>query len=340
MKRFISIIFMALLVAVTLAGCSRDNKSSNNNKLVDNKKKISVVSTIFPSYDFTREIAGDKADVTMLLPPGSESHSFEPTPQDIIKIQNCNIFIYVGGESDQWAKDVLESMDTSKMKIITLMDCVQVFEEEIVEGMEEEEHTDGEEHTDDHETDEEHAEDYVGEEPEYDEHVWTSPKNAKLIVQKISDVLCQADTANAAIYQENTGDYLTKLDELDSKFQDAVDNGKRKTIVFGDRFPFRYFADAYGLEYYAAFPGCSTETEASAATVKFLIDKINTEKIPVVFHIELSNEKMADTISEATGAKVLLLHACHNISKSDFEKGKNYIDLMTGNVEVLKEALQ
>jgi zinc transport system substrate-binding protein len=233
-------------------------------------------------------------------------------------------------------------MDTSKMKIITLMDCVQVVEEEVVEGMEEEEHTE------DHETEEEHAhgeekEDahaHGEQEPEYDEHVWTSPKNVKRIVQKISDALCEADTANAAFYQTNTEDYLTKLDELDSKFQDAVDNSKRKTIVFGDRFPFRYFADAYGLEYYAAFPGCSTETEASAATVKFLIDKINTEKIPVVFHIELSNEKMADTISEATGAKVLLMHACHNISKSDFERGKSYIELMTDNVEALKEALQ
>jgi zinc transport system substrate-binding protein len=222
------------------------------------------------------------------------------------------------------------------------MDCVQVVEEEVVEGMEEEEHTE------DHETEEEHAhgeekEDahaHGEQEPEYDEHVWTSPKNVKRIVQKISDALCEADTANAAFYQTNTEDYLTKLDELDSKFQDAVDNSKRKTIVFGDRFPFRYFADAYGLEYYAAFPGCSTETEASAATVKFLIDKINTEKIPVVFHIELSNEKMADTISEATGAKVLLMHACHNISKSDFERGKSYIELMTDNVEALKEALQ
>ncbi|WP_313133192.1 metal ABC transporter substrate-binding protein [Anaerocolumna sp.] len=342
MKRFISLIFMALLVAVPLAGCSRSSKSYTNNKLVDNGEKISVVSTIFPSYDFTREVAGDKADVTMLLPPGSESHSFEPTPQDIIKIQNCDIFLYVGGESDQWVNEVLESMDTSKMKIITLMDCVQVVEEEVVEGMEEEEHTD------DHETEEEHADgeekehahDHGEEEPEYDEHVWTSPKNAKRIVQIISDALCDTDTANAAFYQTNTEDYLTKLDELDSKFQDAVDNNKRKTIVFGDRFPFRYFADAYGLKYFAAFPGCSTETEASAATVKFLIDKINTEKIPVVFHIELSNEKMADTISEATGAKVLLMHACHNISKSDFESGKNYIELMTANVEALKEALQ
>jgi zinc transport system substrate-binding protein len=369
MKRFISFIFIVLFITVTLAGCGKTSKSVNNYESEDKKKKVSVVTTIFPPYDFTREVAGDMADITMLLPPASESHSFEPTPQDIIKIQNCDIFIYVGGESDEWVKDVLESMDTSKMKIITLMDCVQIVEEEIVEGMEAEEHTDGhgteedtndletQEDTDDHETQkdtdghetkedtdnheaEEHAVDHETEEPEYDEHIWTSPQNAKLIVQKISDTLCEADSSNASVYQENTADYLTRLDELDSKFQDVMNNAKRKTIVFGDRFPFRYFADAYGLEYYAAFPGCATETEVSAATVKFLIDKINAENIPVVFHIELSNEKMADTISEATGAKVLLLHACHNISKLDFESGKTYIDLMDGNVEALKEALK
>jgi zinc transport system substrate-binding protein len=153
-------------------------------------------------------------------------------------------------------------------------------------------------------------------------------------------VLCEVDAANAAVYQQNTTAYLGKLDELDGKFQAVVDAAVRKTFVFGDRFPFRYFADAYGLNYFAAFPGCSTETEASAKTVAFLIDKINKEKIPVVFHIELSNEKMADTINEATGAKVLLLHACHNISKVDFEAGKTYVDIMTGNVDALKEALQ
>jgi zinc transport system substrate-binding protein len=190
--------------------------------------------------------------------------------------------------------------------------------------------------------DEEEAEEPAegGEEaPEYDEHVWTSPRNAKLIAQKISDALCEVDAANAETYKKNTTSYLTQLDELDAKFQAVVDNAARKTIVFGDRFPFRYFADAYGLDYFAAFPGCATETEASPATVKFLIDKVKAENIPVVFHIEMSNEKMANTISEATGAKVLLLHACHNISQADFSAGKTYIDLMTSNVDALKEAL-
>lgn len=327
MKRFISFILVALLATIALAGCGQSSVPASSAPPPGSDKKISVVATIFPPYDFTREIAGDRADVTMLLPPAAESHSYEPTPQDIIKIQNCDAFIYVGGESDEWVNEVLESMDTSHMKIITLMDCVEAVEEEIIEGMEEEEA-------------EEPAAAGEPEEPEYDEHVWTSPANAKLIVQKISDALCGIDAANAPAYQQNTASYLAQLDELDARFQDVADGAIRKTIVFGDRFPFRYFADAYGLSYFAAFPGCSTETEASAATVKFLIDKINAEKIPVVFHIELSNEKMANTISEATGAKVLLLHACHNISKDDFANGLSYLDLMARNVDALKEALQ
>jgi zinc transport system substrate-binding protein len=257
----------------------------------------------------------------MLLPPGAESHSFEPTPQDIIRVQNCDVFVYVGGESDAWVERILESMDTGRIKIITLMDCVEVVEELVVEGMEEEE-----------EEEEEGG-------PEYDEHVWTSPKNAKLIVQKIAEALEQKDPPNAAVYEKNTSAYLAKLTELDNSFQNMISGAKRKTMVFGDRFPFRYFADAYGLSYFAAFPGCSTETECSAATIVFLVDKVKAEKIPVVFHIELSNEKIADTICEETGAKKLLLHAVHNISKRDFDRGENYYDLMTRNVQNLREAL-
>jgi zinc transport system substrate-binding protein len=318
MKKTAQIALALLIFALAITGCVRQNKP-------DESGKISVVATIFPPYDFARAVAGDLADITMLLPPASESHSFEPTPRDITTIQSCDVFIYVGGESDAWVNEVLGSIDTSNIKIITLMDCVEAVEEEVVEGMQ----------------DTEEAETNSGgeEEPEYDEHVWTSPRNAKLIVQRISDTLCEVDAANAVTYRANTDSYLAQLDELDAAFNAVVANAVRKTIVFGDRFPFRYFADAYGLDYFAAFPGCSTETEPSAATVKFLIDKINAEKIPVVFHIELSNEKMADTISEATGAKVLLLHACHNISRTDFNNGRTYLEIMNENVAALREAL-
>jgi zinc transport system substrate-binding protein len=305
MKKWTVILFLVLFAAV----CGQA------------EAKISVVTTIFPCYDFARVVAEDGAEIAMLLRPGSESHSFEPTPQDIIKIQNCDMFVYVGGESDEWVKGILESIDTSKMKVVTLMDCVEVVELEIVEGMVEED---------------------VGEseEPEYDEHVWTSPRNAELIVRKISDALCGADPANAEAYKKNTAAYLVKLGELDAAFRKVVDGAARKTLVFGDRFPFRYFADAYGLKYFAAFPGCSTETEASAATVAFLIDKVRAEKIPAVFHIELSNEKIADAICEETGAKKLLLHACHNITRADFENGATYLSLMEQNVKNLGEALR
>jgi zinc transport system substrate-binding protein len=305
-------------------GCGKSNKPAD---AIAGNAKISIVATIFPPYDFARAIAGDNAEITMLLPPGSESHSFEPRPQDIIKIRKSGVFIHVGGESDAWVKDILKSVDNPNMKIVTLMDCVETVEEEIVEGMQ---------------TEEENAKEggEKSEEPEYDEHVWTSPRNAKLIVRKISETLRDADPSNAETYQKNTEAYLSRLDELDAKFKGVVDSAARKMLVFGDRFPFRYFADAYGLKYFAAFPGCATETEASAKTVAFLIDKVKKEKIPVVFHIELSNEKMARAIAEAAGAKALLLHSCHNVTKADFESGKTYTDFMTANVDALREALK
>ena len=324
MKKILSLLLGACLA---LSGCAQNAASAPSTDTAEAGEKISVVSTIFAPYDFVRQIAGALAEVTMLLPPGTESHSYELTPQDIIKIQNCDIFVYVGGDSDAWIHEVLESMDTGKMKIITLMDCVEVVEEEIVEGMEND-------HDDDHHGhDEDHAQ-------EYDEHVWTSPRNAKNIVSKLSDALCGTDPANAVAYKANAEAYKTLLDALDARFRAVVDGAARRTLIFGDRFPFRYLADAYGLEYYAAFPGCSTETEASAATVAFLIDKARAEGIPVVFHVELSNKKMANTIGEETGAQVLLLHACHNVTRDEMADGITYLELMNQNVENLKEALK
>ena len=326
-KTIMPVLVLIIIMAVAMPGCgsgaagSRDNGSGIGNS---DGGRVSVVATIFAPYDFARAIAGDRADVTMLLPPGSESHSFEPTPQDTITVQDCDVFIYVGGDSDAWVDRILDSMDTGNMQVVTLMDCVDLVEEELKEGMEEDDEGEGDEEEGD----------------ELDEHVWTSPRNAKLIVQKISDAICEADAKNASYYKDNTSAYLKKLDELDAAFRGVVDGAARKTMIFADRFPFRYFADAYGLDYFAAFPGCSTETEPSAKTVAFLVDKVKDEQIPVVFHIELSNEKMADVICEATGAKKRLLHACHNVSKEDFESGATYLSLMTKNIEPLREALR
>jgi zinc transport system substrate-binding protein len=320
MKRVYTFVLLFLVVCLgVFSGGNRDARRANG--------KITVTATIFPPYDFTRAVAGDKVNLYMLLPPGAESHSFEPTPRDIITIQNSDVFIYIGGEFDVWVDRILGSMDTKNMKILRLMDTVDVVEEEIVEGMEEEEE------------DPLLALD-VEIEPEYDEHIWTSPQNTARMAWVIADALCEKDPANAALYRQNADGYRAKLDALDAAFRKVTDNAKRKTLVFGDRYPFRYFSDLYGLSYFAAFPGCSTETEPSAATVAFLIDKIRAEKIPVVFYIELSNEKMADTIAEETGAKKRLLHAAHNISKRDFDAGLTYLDLMTRNVNTLREALQ
>jgi len=307
---------------------------------VNAKDKLSIVTTTFPPFDFVRQIAGDKVNLSMLLPPGAESHSFEPTPRDIISVQKCDIFIHVGGGGDAWVERILKSMNTKNKKVYAMMESVEVVEEETVEGMEEEK---------------EPAKrgGYIArffafisgrsknqaKEIEYDEHVWTSPRNAILIVQKITELLCEADPDNANFYRQNSSVYIKSLEELDAAFKQVIAGAKRKIIVFGDRFPFRYFANAYGLKYFAAFPGCSTDTEASAATVAFLINKIKSEHIPVVFHIELSNERMADAISAETGAKKLLLHACHNVSKQDLDAGLGYLDFMRRNVDNLRQAL-
>ncbi|MDR1894700.1 MAG: metal ABC transporter substrate-binding protein [Spirochaetales bacterium] len=315
MKRRCTIIFILTALAgaaLFLTACTPRSAGAEGEGL-----KVTV--TVFPSYDFIRQIAGDKVSLTMLLPPGAESHSFEPTPRDIITLQNSDIFIYVGGESETWVDRILDTLDTSKIRIISLMDIVEVVEEEIVEGMEEEEEEE--------------------EGPAYDEHVWTSPEKAMEIVRVFTGVLGEADPDNRDFYQSRSLAYLEELEEVDAAFRKAVEEGRRKTLVFGDRFPFRYFADTYGLSYYAAFPGCSTETECSAGTLAFLIDKVKAEEIPVVFHIELSNEGIVNALAEATGAKKRLLHAAHNVSKRDFDSGVTYLEIMRGNVVNLAEAL-
>ncbi|MCL1916426.1 MAG: metal ABC transporter substrate-binding protein [Desulfovibrionaceae bacterium] len=285
---------------------------------------LKVVATNFPAYDFAREIAGERARVLMLLPPGGESHSFEPAPRDIIAIRNCDLFIHTGGNSDRWTEKILASLDTGGIRVLKMIELVNPLEEEVTEGMDT-----GRSASGGHETDV----------PEYDEHVWTAPLNACLIVQALARAFAELDPEHAACYQDNSAAYLQKLRALDAELRALTANAARRTVIFADRFPFRYLAAAYDLRYYAAFPGCSAETDAGAATVAFLINKIKTEKIPVVFHMEFSNEKMADAISEDTGAKKLLLHACHNISKADFESGAGYLSIMRRNAAKLKEAL-
>ena len=255
------------------------------------------------------------------MKPGEESHSYEPTPQDIIAIQNCDLFIYVGGENDEWVEDILSSMDTGRMATLRLVDCVDTVEEEHVEGMKgnhrEEEENQGED----------------------DEHVWTSPLNAVKIVEQIKEELCEIDSENAPDYEENAEAYVAQLKELDQEFQDVVDHSKRKLMIFGDRFPFRYFAEAYGLDYYAAFSGCASDTEPSAATMAFLINKVQDENIKTVLKMELSNENIAKAIAEATNADVKEFYSCHNLTAEQFADGETYLSLMEKNVETLREVL-
>lgn len=343
-------------------------------------QKISVVTTIFPQYDFVRQIAGDSVELKMLLKPGEETHSYEPTPQDIIAIQNSDLFIYVGGENDSWVEDILESMPDNGRKTLKLADCVDTVEEEHVEGMKEERGHDHEEH--DHEehghdsesdthldqdsdveeehllqeqevqethsdadseaqTDGEHGNDSseTVSVHEIDEHVWTSPKNAEKIVERITDLLCEADEAHAAEYQTNAVDYEQQLEELDQEFRDVVDHSERNLLIFGDRFPFRYFADEYGLDYYAAFSGCASDTEPSAATMAFLINKVKEEQVPTVLKMELSNDNISKAIAEAAGTDVKVFYSCHNLTVEEFENGETYLSMMKKNVETLKEVL-
>lgn len=492
MKRILMLSSM-ILVVLFLAACGISGQpatlSSGN---------IKIVTTIFPPYDFAREIAKDKADITLLLKPGAESHSFEPTPQDIKTIENADLFIYTGSENDVWVEDLLASLGDRALQTMRLIDCVPTVTEEVLEGMEHEHEEDLHDgvfedadvqdrtladwqgdwqsvypylldgtldpvfahkaaekqdkteaeykayYTAGYQTDIEritidgdtiaffengkpitakyiyegfriltyesgkkgvryqfqsadpasaapkyiqfsdheigpvdHAEHFhifmgndgfdklseemenwptyydsslTGDEvldemlshdheEEIDEHVWTSPANAMQIAEKIAEKLMEIDSENALFYSKNAVIYTGQLKELDAKFKSVVANSKRKTILFGDRFPFRYLADAYGLTYYAAFTGCSTETEADPATIAFLIDQVKKEDLPVVFTIELSNGKIADAICDATHAQKRMLHSCHNLSAKEVEEGATYLSLMEQNLEVLKEAL-
>ena len=343
----------SLILGMMLTGCGMSGQQTEQNggkeQNTEENKKISVVATIFPQYDFVRQIAGDDVELKMLLKPGEETHSYEPTPQDMIAIQNSDLFIYVGGENDAWVEDILESMPDNGRTTLKLVDCVDTVEEEYVEGMKEERGHDHDDHDDHDEDDAEHDEDEADHEEhgqedthsvhEIDEHVWTSPVNAVKIVEQIKEELCELDPENASVYEENAEAYVEQLKELDQEFQDVVDHSKRKLMIFGDRFPFRYFAEEYDLDYYAAFSGCASDTEPSAATMAFLINKVRDENIKTVLKMELSNENIAKAIAEATNADVKEFYSCHNLTAEQFADGETYLSLMEKNVETLREVL-
>lgn len=321
-KKIIAVLCMLVMITAIFTGCS-DKKDGDNDK-------IKVVCTIFPQYDWVKEIVGDnsdKIDLTILLDNGVDLHSYQPTANDIAKIASCDVFIYVGGESDAWVDDALKESVNKDMKVINMMDVLgsSVKEEELVEGMQGEEEEEEEE-----------------EGPEYDEHIWLSVKNAKTICKSIEETLASVDSDNAAKYKSNCDAYTAKLDNLDKEFADTVSKSNNKTVLFGDRFPFRYLVDDYGLKYYAAFVGCSAETEASFKTVVFLAGKLNDLKLPAVLVIENSDQKIAQTVINNTNTKdqkILVMDSMQSVTSKDVDSGTTYFQIMEDNLKVLKEAL-
>ena len=394
------IAFSCVLTACTpRRGTASSDSSSNPLKGAEasGDTRLNVVTTLFPYYDFLRQIAGDSIRLTMVVPAGMDSHSFEPTPADMITIQNADLLVCNGGTMEQWLSQVLDSFGegTGPKRVVTMMDCVDVVQEEIVEGMEDGEahdhghthvHADGTVHAGDHDHesedhahseeehepedhvyseeehdteehihsedehdmedvavhDEDHAQEYLDEddghgvEIEYDEHIWTSPVNAKKVGRRAGGGAGTGRSGARGFLAENCASYQDKLTELDAEFREVVSHAKRRLVVFGDKFPLRYFFDEYGLEYRAAFSGCSTDTEPSAKTIAYLIDKVREEQIPAVYYLELSSPRVAEIIGEETGAEPLLFHSCHNVTRHQFDSGVTYLELMEQNVKNLK----
>ncbi len=284
------------------------------------QRPVSVVTTGFAPYDFARQVAGDDAAVTMLLAPGEESHTFEPTPQDILLIEQCDVFIYGGGESDAWVDDILSSLKGSRI-VVRMMDVVEVQEEVLLDSMEGE------------------ADEAEDGEKEYDEHVWTSVANAAQITEAIRQALCDADPAHAVAYQKRAEAYMAQLKAMDKAFLQLGREAVGKSFVVGDRFPFLYFAQRYGFTFYAAFPGCSAQSNANPRTIAALTQRIRRQNLPVVFKVDMSSGNVAQTISRATGAKVLTLYSAHTITAEDFMNGETYLSLMQRNLDALRAAM-
>ena len=332
MKKIVSLL-LSLCLPLGLAACGVSAAPPAEDG------RLTIVATDFPAYDFARAVCGEAGDVSLLLPPGTESHSYEPTPRNILDVQACDLFIYVGGESDTWVDTILESLDTP-VETLKMVDCVELLEEEPLEGMtvRGHDHDHGGDGHDDHDEDEDHDHGRgLGEMVEADEHVWTSPVNAAAIVTAIGERAAALDPDNEAVYRANAADYEAEILKLDGEFRDFFATVADKTMVFGDRFPLRYFAEEYDLTCYAAFPGCSTQTEPSAATVAFLTETVKEQHLPAVYYIEFSNHLVADSIAEAAGVGTDMFHTCHNVSSEDLNSGATYLSLMRRNLETLRE---
>ena len=276
--------------------------------------RLNVVAANFPCYDFARQVLGDRGDVALLIKPGVEVHAYEPTPADIIAIGQADLFVYIGGESDTWADNILAGFDGGDAPAtLRMMDAVTPLEEE--------------------------GDDAVHDTPEYDEHIWTSPKNAMAMVSALADTLCGLDAANASAYRAAADGYIAQISALDAAFEDVAANGARRELVFADRFPFLYFTREYGLDYLAAFPSCTADTEPTPQVLMKLIQRVVEDKIPAVYAIELSTQAVARTVAEETGAEILTLHSMQTVTQAEFETGETYVSIMTRNLEALRRGL-
>ena len=318
MKKLLSIIFAVIIVALTLCSCGSENVKTDG---------LNIICTAFPQYDFVKNIIGSEEGLTLLLDDGSDLHSYEPTAQDIIRIGSADIFIYGGGVSDDWAEGVIRSANNPSLKVIATMDLVSTLKEEYVAGMQQENHV--------HEHHDAHSGDHSGE----DEHIWLSLKNAITITRSLCETICEADPDNEEKYRLNTKNYISQLTELDKEYSNVISSSARKTVLFADRFPFRYLTEDYGLTYFAAFAGCSSESEASFETMAFLIDKTKELNLPFVLTIDGSDGSLAKTVCESSGAKTAVLNSCQSVSSVDIASGTSYINIMESNLEVLREAL-
>ena len=359
-----SVVFIVTISMILgMAGCGKTTEKEDNYRL-------KIVTSLFPYYDMARAVIGDVKgiDLKMTVTPGQDSHSFEPTPSDVIQMENADVLIYNGGSLETWIDTLLDSLNNKNQIQMKMMDYVDVLNEEIVEGMDtrfeehdhdehshkEDNHNKGkhkedshseenhkeDNHSEDSSNDSEfHNEDSEEEHEETDEHIWTSPVNEIIMTEKICETLSKALPEEKENFQKNAESYISQLKELDNEFRTIVENAKTNEIIFADKFPLQYFAKEYGLKYYAAFPGCGSDMEPSAKTIAFLVDKIKEDNIKAVFYLELSSHIVADAIETDTGAKPLQFNSCHNITQKQFDSGVTYVDLMKKNVNNLKIAL-
>lgn len=323
MKKRILALLLAAAVALPLCACAPAGEEAEDGRL-------QVVCSLFPYYDFVLEIGGAYVSPRLLVAAGREAHSFEPTPMDVIRVSRADVFVYNGGEGEQWVDEILSSAGENIPTVLRMMDYADTLTEEPLAGRDDHDHADH-----DHEHDDDHDSDDI----EYDEHIWTSPVQAMKLCRAICDALCAADPAHAAVYRSNLENYLGQLAELDVAFRQVCSEKKRSLLVFGDRFPLLYFCREYGLDYRAAFHGCSSDTEPSLYTLKFLIDKVRQQDIPVVYALELSSRKVADAIAETTGATVETFYSCQTVSQADWAAGEGYVSLMRRNVAALREGI-